>query len=77
MVVVPNPYGALWVFIEFWQVNLDIVSNAYLMHWIEDQLEAMAGSRVFTTLELTKGYHQLLLQEDSKPVTPFATPEGF
>lgn len=64
MVVVPKTDGALRVCIEFRKDNMDIVNDAYLMHRIEDQLEAMAGSSVFTMLDLTKGYHQLLLNEE-------------
>ena len=57
-------------------VNQDIVNDAYPMHRIEEQLEAMAGAKVFTTLDLTKGYHQLVLHPASKPITAFSTPEG-
>lgn len=75
MVVVPKPYGALRVCINFRKVNMDIVNNAYTMHQIEDYLEAMAGFKVFTTLKLKKDYHQLLLHENFKPVNTFATHE--
>ena len=43
---------------------------------IDKQLEAMAGCVVFTTLDLTKGYHQLILHPKSKPITAFSTPDG-
>lgn len=36
----------------------------------------MGGAKVFNTLDLTKGYHQLLLHLDSKLVTAFLTPDG-
>lgn len=76
MVVVPKPKGALRVCIHFHQVNMDIMSDAYTMYRIEDQLDAMAGSTVFFTLELTKGYHQLLLHPYLKPMKTFETPVG-
>lgn len=75
MVVVPKPDGALRVCIDFRRVNLNIVNDAYPMYWIEDQLNAMGGAKVFTTLDLNKGYHQLLLHPDSKPVTAFLAPD--
>lgn len=53
------------------------MNDTYPIHIIDDQLEAMAGSRVFNTLDLTKGYHQLLFHEDSKPLTAFLTHEEF
>ena len=46
------------------------------MHRVEDQLEAMSGSSVFTTLDLTKGYHQMRLAEESKEITAFSSPKG-
>ena len=46
------------------------------MHRVEDQLEAMSGSSVFTTLDLTKGYHQMRLTEESKEITAFSSPKG-
>lgn len=75
-VVVPKPDGVLRVCIDFRQVNMGIVNNAYLMYRIEDHMEAMTGSRVFTTLDLKKGYHQLMLHEESKTVIAFSTHEG-
>lgn len=53
MVAVPNPDGALR--------ELGYCEHAYPMNWIEDQVNAMKGAKVFTTLDLKKGYHQLLL----------------
>lgn len=55
---------------------MGIVNDTYPMCQIKDKLEAMAGSRVFNTLDITKGSHQLLLYEYSKPLNAFATPEG-
>ena len=36
----------------------------------------MAGAKWFTTLDLTKGYHQMKLAEESKEITAFSTPRG-
>ena len=43
------------------------------MHQVEDQLEAMSGAVVFTTLDLTKGYHKMKLAEASKEITAFTS----
>ena len=48
----------------------------YPFHWIKDQLQAMAGAKWFTTLDLTKGYHQMKLAEESKEITTFSMPRG-
>ena len=44
---------------------------------VEDQLDAMSRSSAFTTLELTKGYHQMKLAESSKEKTAFSSPKIF
>ena len=36
----------------------------------------MSRSSVFTTLGLTKGYHQMRLAEESKEITAFSSPKG-
>ena len=42
VVCVHKPNGSLRVCINFRMVNLDIVNDAYPMHQIDEQLEAMA-----------------------------------
>ena len=54
----------------------NLIYDAYPMHRVEDQLEAMSGSSVFTTLDLTKCYHQMKLAESSKEITAFSSPKG-
>ena len=41
------------------------------MYRVEDKLEAMSGSSVFSTLDLIKGYHLVKLAEESKDVIAF------
>ena len=57
-------------------VNKNVVNDAYPMHRVEDQLEAMSGASVFTTVDLTKGYHQMQLAEESREITAFLSPKG-
>ena len=68
--------SSLHVIIDFCMVNKNVVNDAYPMHRVEDQLEAMSGCSVFTTLDLTKGYHQMKLAESSKEITAFSSPKG-
>ena len=43
--------------INYGKVNHGIVNNIYLLRKMKDQLEAMKGNMLFTTLDLTKGYY--------------------
>ena len=54
--------------------NKNTVNDAYPMRHVEDQLEAMSGSTVFTNLDLTKGYFQMKSAEVSKDITDFTFP---
>ena len=59
-----------------------MINDAYPIHQVEYQLEAMRRSSVFLTLDLTKGYHQMRLAKNSKKTTAFTSPrvisvEGF
>lgn len=73
VVCVPKTDWSLQVCIEFWMNNQAIINDAYLMHQMEEQLEAMVGLTIFTTLNLTKWYHQLILYPGSKHITAFDT----
>lgn len=53
-----------------------MVNGAYHMHQIKDQLDAMKVATVFLTLDLKKGYHQLLINRKLCEVTTFSTPKG-
>lgn len=75
MIFVSEPEGNIWVFIELWKVNLCVVNDAYHMQQFEDKLETITGATVFT-LDLTKGFQQLLTDEESQEVTAFTTPRG-
>ena len=46
-------------------INKNIINNAYPLHRIDDQIDSMRGSAWFTTLDLTKGYHQMNLDVSS------------
>lgn len=57
MACVLNPNGQLQVYIDFGMINRDISNDVYPMHQINEQLKAMAGATIFTTLDLKKGCH--------------------
>ena len=41
LVCVKNPDNTLWVMIDYRMVNKNIISDAYLMHCIDNQLKSM------------------------------------
>ena len=57
-------------------INKNVINDAYPLHRIDDQINSMRGSAWFTTLDLTKGYHQMNLGVSSCEYTAFTTPMG-
>ncbi|KAL0861276.1 hypothetical protein ABMA27_008837 [Loxostege sticticalis] len=43
---------------------------------IEDQLDLLAGNKLFTSLDLASGYYQIPIAEESRSKTAFVTPDG-
>ena len=73
---IKKPDGSLRVTIDFRMVNKNVINDVYPMYWVKDQLEAMNGALVFSTLNLTKGYYQMKLANESKEITAFTSPKG-
>ena len=42
--------------------NKNVVNDSYPLHRIDDQIDSLRGSAWFTTLDLTKDYHQMNLE---------------
>eukprot|EP00731_Ephydatia_muelleri_P031108 Em0022g622a len=53
-----------------------VVMDAYPLSRIDATLESLAGSTLFTTLDLASGYWQVEIEEDDKEKTAFSTEKG-
>jgi hypothetical protein len=74
---VPKPNGrGLRLCVDYRALNSIIVKNCCTIPRIDDLLDAVAGSAFFTSLDLTSGYHQLLISEEDWPKSAFRTPFG-
>ena len=74
--LVTKKSGEIRFCIDFRKVNTVIVGDAYPMPFIQDLVDALEGSTIFSTLDLAKGYWQLPLHEEAKAITAFATTDG-
>jgi hypothetical protein len=73
---VPKPNGrGLRLCVDHRALNSITVKNRCTIPRI-DLLDAVAGSSYFTSLDLTSGYHQILISEEDRPKTAFRTPFG-
>jgi hypothetical protein len=76
ILLVPKKNGEVRMVVDYRKLNAITVKDRYPLPLIEDQLERLSGSCVFTTLDLKAGYHQIPMAEDSKKFTAFITPDG-
>jgi hypothetical protein len=72
---VPKPNGrGLRLCVDHRALTFITVKNRCTIPHINDLLDAVARSAYFTSLDLTSGYHQILIFEEDRPKTAFRTP---
>ncbi|XP_044860022.1 uncharacterized protein LOC123363206 [Mauremys mutica] len=76
VVLVPKPDGTRRFCIDFRRVNAISRFDAYPMPRVDELLGRLGEAQFITTLDLSKGYWQIPLDEASKEKTAFATPSG-
>jgi hypothetical protein len=75
--MVPKPGGKQRLVVDFKFLNLDSeVESGWGIPNIKDILERLGEkkSKFFCKLDLTAGFHQMLISEDSRQYTAFKTP---
>ena len=78
VVLVRKKDGSLRFCIDLRKLNNRTVKDAYSLPRIEDSLDILNGSCIFTSIDLKAGYWQMELDEDSVPLTAFTVgPLGF
>ena len=78
VVLVHKKDGALRFCIDLRKLNERTVKDAYSLPHIEDSLDVLNGSCIFTSIDLNSGYWQVELDEKSIPLTAFTVgPLGF
>ena len=67
--------GQILLVVDYSQLNNVSVSDPYVFPRIEEIIESMAPSSIFSTLDLAKGYYQVLVYPDSQGKTSFTVRE--
>ena len=82
-----SPWGAPAIFvdkkdgtkrmcIDYRELNRVTIKNRYPLPRIDDLMDQVRGSKVFSKLDLASGYHQMRVEEASVPLTAFRTRYG-
>ena len=78
VVLVRKKDGTLRFCIDLRKLNARTIKDAYSLPRIEDSLDTLNGSCIFTSIDLKAGYWQVELDEKSIPLTAFTVgPLGF
>lgn len=76
LLVVRKKDGALRLCVDFRGLNSITVRNRHPIPLIKDLVSRLRGQKVMGVLDLSQGYWQAPLEEQSRQLTTFATPNG-
>ena len=76
IVVVRKKSGDIRLCIDYRKINSKTIRDQYPLPRIDECLDALGGSKFFSTLDLASGYHQVAMAEKDKHKTAFTCPFG-
>ena len=76
LVVIPKQNGDIRICVDMRKANEAIIRERQPIPTVEELLQDLNGSTVFSKLDLKWGFHQIVLDETSRYVTTFVTHRG-
>lgn len=76
IVLVRKKSGAVRPCVDYRKINALVKPDGFPLPRIQDCLDAMAGSRYFSSFDLTSGYFQIPLREEDVPKSAFVCKYG-
>ncbi|GKF27331.1 putative reverse transcriptase domain-containing protein, partial [Tanacetum coccineum] len=68
--------GSFRMCIDYRELNKLTIKNRYPLPRIDDLVDQLQGSSVYSKIDLRSGYHQLRIREEDIPITAFRTRYG-
>ena len=75
-VCVPKKNGDIRLCVDMREVNIAIIRNYYPIPTLDEILYLVIGAKIFSKLDLAQGYHRIVLDEKSRDIRTFSTPQG-
>ena len=76
IVLVKKKDGTIRLCVDYRKLNDSTVKDSFPIPKIEALIAELTQARVFSTLDLASGYHQIEIKEEDKPKTAFITEHG-
>ena len=74
--LVPKKNGKLRLVIDYRQLNKQTIKSCWPIPSIEEIFDTLEGSEIFNTMDMSWGFYQLPMAEESQDYTAFSTPFG-
>ena len=74
MVCVRKKDGSIRLYIDYTKLNKKIMPDSMPIPRIQGVLEILGGHKYFSTLDMSKAYHQGFMHENSQYHTAFTSP---
>jgi hypothetical protein len=77
IMIITKPGGVGYRVVCDWRaLNNITIKNRYPLPRIDETIDNLGGSTIFTSLDLNSGYYQIRISEEDAPKTAFTTPLG-
>ncbi|XP_063830201.1 uncharacterized protein LOC135079474 [Ostrinia nubilalis] len=76
IILIRKKTGDYRLCVDFRALNKKTIKEHYPLPRIDDQLDNLSGHRYYTSLDLASGYYQIPMENASKRLTAFITPDG-
>ena len=76
LVIIKKKDGSNRICVDYRRLNQLTLKDAYPLPRIEDNLDAVNGAVVYSTLDMTSGYYQVEMADEDKDKTAFVTGRG-
>ena len=70
-IAIPIPDGSVQAMVDFHQANNHFVGDAFPLPVEEDLISRIGKAKHLTKFDLSRGFYQIQLREESKPLTAF------